>query len=127
VNLSYDPFSSSHVAAQDCVGDNLPIVADAVSLFVGTPSGGKAAHYTGVPFSVSGNTTLNLGVDTADAFCFFTRIAGGFRGSGESVRLYTQFDASSQTNLWYAKTTRGSGGNQINAQGRCFFYHQVDL
>ena len=60
--LSYDAFAPGNVIAQDCVADSVkPIVADAVAVFVGTPSGGKVAHYTGIPFTLSGTYTLNLG------------------------------------------------------------------
>ena len=127
VTLSYDPWKSSTVNAGDCVADNKPIFANAVSVFVGTPRGGKNAHYTCIPFSVSGNSTLPLGVRTEDAMCFFTHLTGGFRGAGESSRLYTVKNADSGKYEWYAKTTRGGAGNQIRAEGRCYYYHQWDL
>ena len=127
VTLSSSAFSPSTVNAGDCVGDSKPIIANAVSLFVGTPSGGKVPHYTGTPFATWGTFTLNLGVYTDDAFCFFTHITGGFRGGGESVRLFTQYEASSGRYLWYAQTTQGGAGNQVRGEGRCYYYHQWDL
>jgi hypothetical protein len=127
VTLSSDPFASSKVTANDCYRDNKPIYADAVSLFVGTPSGGRAAHYTGIPFLVSGNSTLPLGVYTTDAFCFFTHITGKFRGGGESERLYTVKESSTGKYIWYAESTQGSAGSSNRSEGRCYYYHQWDL
>jgi hypothetical protein len=127
VSLSSDPFSSSYVQANDCQEDNKPIYANGVSLFVGTPSGGKAAHYTGIPFSVSGNYTLNLGVHTDEAICFFTHISGKFRGGAEFERLYTSYESATGRYLWYAQSSYGSSGGHLNGQGRCYYYNQWDL
>ena len=127
-NLSSSPWTSSKVVANDCQhGDPYPwIQATANSLFVGTPSGGKLAHYTGVPFSVTGNYTLNLGVYTDDAFCFFTTVRGKFRGGSESVAVYPVYQSSTGRYLWYAKS-QSQQGSSVRATGRCYYYHQWDL
>ncbi len=128
VFLSSNAFSPSTLRANDCQNDsNHWIEGTANSLFVGTPSGGKLAHYTGSPFLVGGNATLNLGVYTDDAFCFFTHIMGQYRGGGESVRVYTVFESATGRYLWYARSRQGDDGNAIQATGRCYYYHQWDL
>ncbi|HMR06473.1 MAG TPA: hypothetical protein PKA88_11865 [Polyangiaceae bacterium] len=126
--LSSSPWTSSQVVANDCQhNDPYPwIQATAHSLFVGTPSGGKLAHYTGVPFSVYGNYTLNLNVYTDDAFCFFTTIKGRFRGGGEAVRVYPVLEQSSGRYIWYAQS-KSQQGTSVSATGRCYYYHQWDL
>jgi hypothetical protein len=137
VALSTDPFAPSTVVAQDCQADNLHwIQAAASSIFVGTPSGGKLAHYTGAPFTVSGNTTLNLGQTIGNTsptlppdavFCFFTHVQGKFRGAPESVELFLSPNPNDPGNeLWTAKSTQGGGGSQISASGRCSPYVQFD-
>ncbi|MBK7585284.1 MAG: hypothetical protein IPI67_34485 [Myxococcales bacterium] len=128
VAQSSNPFGSSILSSNDCqeVDSNYGIRAQANSLFVGTPSGGKACHFTGVPFSVSGNVTLNLGVYTDDAICYFTHIHGKFAGGGEKVRIYP-VDAGGGRFLWYARSWQGGSGSSINAKGRCYFYNQWDL
>ncbi|HYO98139.1 MAG TPA: hypothetical protein VER33_26725 [Polyangiaceae bacterium] len=123
--LSYSATTSSKVVAQDCQVDRKVIQATGNSLFVGTPGGSRAAHYTGVPFGVGGNSTLDLGVYTDEAICFFTKISGKFRGSGESVRLYTESTPSGW--VWHARSRQGSGGSSVRAEGRCFYYNQWDL
>lgn len=120
--LSGSPWNSSAVAANDCqFNDPYPwIQATGTSLFVGTPSGGKACHYTGVPFLVSGTVTLDLGVPIDQAVCFFTKIRGKFRGGGEAVSLYHQ------NSRWYA-SSQSQQGSSVGAEGRCYYFHQWDL
>ncbi len=126
--LSTSPWTPSQVIANDCKhGDPYPwIQATANSLFVGTPSGGKLCHYTGVPFAVWGDSLLNLGVYTDQAFCFFTKIAGKYRGGGEGVAVYPVYQSSSGRYLWYAKSWSDTD-TSVRGEGRCYYFHQWDL
>lgn len=54
-------------------------------------------------------------------------LTGGFRGGGESARLYKVKNESSGKYEWYAQTKRGGAGNQVRAEGRCYYYQQWDL
>jgi hypothetical protein len=123
---SGNAFAPSVVQANDCqTSDGVGVQAIARSLFVGTPSGGKLAHFTGAPFWVQGNFTLNLNVFTDEAFCYLTRAHGKFRGGGESVRLFRE--ASGSRFKWVAQATQGGAGSAIRGEGRCYWYHQWDL
>jgi hypothetical protein len=128
ISQSNLPFSSSKVVANDCTSDGLGRIINSfgTSLFVGTPSGGKACHFTGSPFSVSGNYTLNLNVYTDEAICYFTKISGKFRGGGEFVKVYP-VSVGGGRYKWYAKSTQGGDGSAVSASGRCFWFHQWDL
>jgi hypothetical protein len=118
--------TASGIHAADCYSDGIGrfISGRAVSLFVGTPSSGQLAQFTGSDFVVSGDYTLNLGVHTDEAICFFTRIFGKFRGAGESVRVYQVADGSRY--LWYAKSQQGGSGSGVKGQGKCFWFNQWD-
>jgi hypothetical protein len=98
------------------------ITGRSVSLFAGTPSSGQLAMFTGSDFWVSGNFTLNLGVHSDEAICYFTQVFGKFRGGGESVRLYQVADGSRW--LWYAQATQGTGGKQVKGVGKCYYFNQ---
>ncbi len=121
---SNNAFSASAIHAADCYHDGLGrfITGRAVSLFVGTPSSGQLALFTGSDFWVQGNYTLPLGIYSDEAVCFFTRIFGRFAGAGESVRIYQV--ASGNRYQWYAKSTQGGSGSGVKGQGKCFWYNQ---
>jgi hypothetical protein len=121
---STNAFTSSGIQAADCYHDGLGrfITGRATSLFVGTPNSGQLALFTGAQFSTWGDNTLNLGVFTDEAICYFTKVYGKFRGAGESVRIYQV--ASGSRFLWYAKSAQGGSGEGVKGSGRCFYFNQ---
>ncbi len=125
---SFDAFKSSGIQAADGYPDDYGssgfIFGEGVSLFVGTPNSGKLARFTGSQFSVSGNTTLNLGVYSDEAICYFTKVYGKWETWDDSVRLYQI--AQSGRNVWVARSSATNGDSGIKASGQCFYFNQWD-
>ncbi len=119
--------TSSGIQAADCHSEHgfftgapdVGITGRAVSLFVGTPNSGRLAKFTGAEFSVTGNSTMSLGVFTDEAICYFTK----FYGAG-AARLFQVADGS--RNVWTVKTARIDSDRGVRAVGRCFWFHQSD-
>lgn len=125
---SSNPYGSSIVRSGDCQSDglNYPIRSHGTSLFVGTPSGGKAAHFS-ASGAVWGNYTQDTQAYVDESICYFTHIHGKFRGGGESVKFYQQLEPSTGRYKWMLQTTQGSSGSSVYAGYKCYFHNQWDL
>jgi hypothetical protein len=126
VGQSNDPFAPSSIHAADCYHDGVGrhILGRAVSLFVGTPGSGQLATFTGGDFWVQGDFTVDLGVYSDEAICYFTKIFGKFRGAGEQVRLNQIADGSRF--MWQARSKQGGSGSGVKGQGKCFWFNQAN-
>jgi hypothetical protein len=123
INQSFNAFTSSQLYSHTCQGGD-GVWGVARSIFIGTPSLGKLARFTGSKFIVHGGNTLNLGVFTDQAMCYLDYVGGKFRGGGEAVRLYKVPSGGRQ--VWHAQATQGGAGEGIRGEGRCFLFHQWD-
>lgn len=114
VSQSWNAVAPSSVKASDCHFEGScckGIHATATSLFVGTPSSGKTAHFAGA-WWVNSNYTVAM-ANAAQTICYLTKISGQFRGGGESVRIWEGYDMQQGIYRWYMTASHGSASTGV--------------
>ncbi|MBV8869127.1 MAG: hypothetical protein JOY65_06895 [Acetobacteraceae bacterium] len=132
---STDPRGPSVLAAHSEAKDGF-MRASGISVFFGQPHSGQLARFWGPnggnrPIQAAGEYGVNSAAGPADvamapydqAFCFFTRISGKFRGGGEFVSI----GVNPSDNRWHLSARHLSGGapDGVAATAHCVMLHQA--
>jgi hypothetical protein len=111
--------SSAHVSSEDCSINWFEV--DAYSFFAGVPSTENYPNYSTFSHrSRPHQTAVTPLIRTRDGVCYFTSIAGNFRGNGERIRILPTWVGDEE---WWALETLAVGG-EVEAGVSCLNYDQ---